>query len=181
MTEQAYPRRRSEEGRVTVDIDQWQQELAAEAFEKRMADWVRRWDEADRIYDSLPPETKERICETATRDVDEALDIFIGDMAFRVHPTVRAYMKAMTPGAGETRCDDLSGQAVGAWEKGANLPSRRNVFALEQVYGTESGYLAGMIGYAVTNDPADEIAELRERIEQLEAIIAKRSASKRGL
>lgn len=80
-----------------MDVDGWQHQLAEEVFEERMAGWGRRWEEADRIFECLPPETRQRIIETTTTDVNEALDVFISDMAIRIHPEVRAYMMAVSP------------------------------------------------------------------------------------
>lgn len=69
--------------------------------------------------------------------------------------------------------DEVSGQAVGEWERGNTIPGRANAVALARIF--DDPELARMLGYDVNDVEAtitSELDELRSRVDQYDAVIA---------
>lgn len=67
----------------------------------------------------------------------------------------------------------VTGSAVGEWERGPSLPSRRNVEALERVLELEPGALAGLLGYSTGagRGVMARLERLEENVSRIEALL----------
>lgn len=57
--------------------------------------------------------------------------------------------------------EPLTGQAISEWERGNNLPNRRNAVALEEALGVDPGTLTRLLG--------DDNRSINDRLDELEA------------
>lgn len=65
---------------------------------------------------------------------------------------------------------NVSGSAVGEWERGASAPSPRTAVALEKIVGADDGQLAGLLGYGPPGivSVTDQLFAMDERLTRIE-------------
>ena len=70
--------------------------------------------------------------------------------------------------------ENVTGSAVGEWERGTSRPDRRNALALDRLFELPEGTLSGLLGYSTIDlDYEARLAAMEERFSRIEEALAR--------
>lgn len=92
----------------------------------------------------------------------------------RLRERARLSQRALGEKMAEVLGEPLTGQAISEWERGKNLPNRRNAAALENALGVAPGTLTELLGEGAERSIHDRLDGIEAKVDQLARLIEER-------